>query len=336
MFVLGLDVGLSDLYARLLDVPAQGPLVALGEVCIFPNSPEGHQELCIWLQRHSAVPALTAVVLESTGVYWERIAVLLHTAGFAVSVVNAAQIKFFAKSLLRRGKTDKMDAELIARYGATMRPARWTPTDAGLESLRALVHERDAVIELITLEKGRHHALDHRSTVQDVVVRLCDQRLALLCQQRDQLNTAIQDAIALPGRLHVQIDLLASVPGIGQLTAAVLLSETGHLDDMYRSEQWIAYAGLSPVPRQSGAMVGRCRISKIGNARLRRAMYMSAVTVSRLANPLGAYYRRLVEHGKPKKVALIALARKLLRICFAVLKTAQPFDPAYQRPLNAA
>ena len=83
-------------------------------------------------------------------------------------------------------------------------------------------------------------------------------------------------------------------------------------------------------------MVGRCRISKIGNARLRRAMYMSAVTVSRLPNPLGAYYRRLIASGKPKKVALIALARKLLRICFAVLKTAQPFDPVYQRPLQAA
>ena len=336
MFVLGLDVGLSDLYARLLDVPTQGTPVALGDVRVFCNSPEGHQALCAWLELHRAVPALMAVVMESTGVYWERIAVCLHTAEFAVSVVNAAQIKYFAKSMLRRGKTDKMDAELIARYGATMRPARWTPTDACVESLRALIHERDAVVELITLEKGRHHALDHRHTVQDVVVRLCDERLTLLTQQRDQLNTAIQATIALPGRLHVQIELLASVPGIGQLTAAVLLSETGHLDEMHRSEQWTAYAGLSPVPRQSGAMVGRCRISKIGNARLRRAMYMSAVTVSRLSNSLGAYYRRLVEQGKPKKVALIALARKLLWICFAVLKTAQPFDPAYQRPLKAA
>lgn len=155
MFVLGLDVGLCDLYARLLDVPAQGQPVALGDVCIFANLPAGHQELHAWLQTHGAVPALTAVVMESTGVYWERIAVDLHDAGFAVSVVNAAQIKYFAKSLLRRGKTDKMDAELIARYGATMRPACWTPTDACLESLRALVHERDAVVELITLEKGQ-------------------------------------------------------------------------------------------------------------------------------------------------------------------------------------
>ena len=188
--MLGLDVGLSDLYARLLDVPPQGAPVALGDVRVFCNSLEGHQALCAWLELHRAVPALTAVVMESTGVYWERIAVCLHTAGFAVSVVNAAQIKYFAKSMLRRGKTDKMDAELIARYGAAMHPARWTPTDASVESLRALIHERDAVVELITLEKGRHHALDHRHTVQNVVVRLCDERLALLSQQRDTLNKA--------------------------------------------------------------------------------------------------------------------------------------------------
>ena len=105
---------------------------------------------------------------------------------------------------------------------------------------------------------------------------------------------------------------------------------------MQDSKQWAAYAGLSPVPRQSGAMVGRCRISKVGNSRLRRAFYLSAVTVTRLKNPLGEYYRRLVAAGKPKKVALIALARKILRTCFAVLRSGTPFDPAYQRPGHAA
>ena len=97
--MLGLDVGLSDLYARLLDILMQGAPVALRDVCVVPNSPAGHQELCAWLQTYSAVPALTTVVMESTGVYWERIAVCLHDAGFAVSVVNAAQIKYFAKAL---------------------------------------------------------------------------------------------------------------------------------------------------------------------------------------------------------------------------------------------
>jgi transposase len=253
-----------------------------------------------------------------------------------VSVVNAAQIKFFAKSTLRRGKTDKMDAELIAQYGATMRPTRWTPPDRCQEALRALIHERDTVVELITLEKGRQHALDHREHAHPVVLELGKARLGLLEAQRVQLNEAITACVHNSTELENQVQLLSSVPGIGALTAAIVLSETAHLRNMRDSKQWAAYAGLSPVPRQSGAMVGRCRISKIGNGRLRRAFYLSAVTVSRLKNPLGEYYRRLVTSGKPKKVALIALARKILRTCFAVLRSGTPFDPAYQRPEHAA
>jgi transposase len=274
--------------------------------------------------------------MEATGVYWERIATALHLAAYQVSVVNAAQIKFFAKSTLRRGKTDKMDAELIAQYGATMRPACWTPPDRWQEAVRALIHERDAVVELITLEKGRQHALDHREHAHLVVIELGQARLGLLEAQRIQLNEAITACVNDSVELSQQVQLLSSVPGIGALTAAIVLSETAHLQDMQDSKQWAAYAGLSPVPRQSGALVGRCRISKIGNGRLRRAFYFSAVTVSRLKNPMGDYYRRLVASGKPKKVALIALARKILRTCFAVLRTGIPFDPAYQRPGHPA
>jgi len=325
MLVLGIDVGKSDLFACLLRVPAEGPAVPIDQVRVFPNTALGHQRLDAWLNRRHARSTDTTVVMEATGVYWERIATHLHTADFTVCVVNAAQIKFFAKSTLRRGKTDKMDAELIARYGAIMKPASWSPPAEETETLRALLHERDTVIELITLEKGRRHALDHRSKADQLVAKLCEARLALLEGQLSQVNQAIKDTIHGHDELHTQIGLLCSVPGIGQLTAAIMLSETKHLSTMESSRQWAAYAGLSPVPRQSGAMVGKCRISKIGNARLRRAMYLSAVTTSRLQNPLGDFYRRLVAAGKPKKVALIALARKLLRVSFAILKSGRPF-----------
>ncbi|AFZ69787.1 IS110 family transposase [Deinococcus peraridilitoris] len=336
MFVLGIDVGKSDLYARLLRVPVDGSFVPVDRVRIFPNTLLGHQQLFRWLQRQSLHSSDTTVVMEATGVYWERIATHLHTAGFTVCVVNAAQIKFFAKSTLRRGKTDKMDAELIARYGATMKPAPWSPPTEETETLRDLLHERDAVVELITLEKGRHHALDHRRQADQLVVALCEARLALLEEQLSQVNQAIKGTLAVQDEFHTQVELLCTVPGIGPLTAAIMLSETKHLSTMDSSQQWAAYAGLSPVPRQSGAMVGKCRISKIGNSRLRRAMYLSAVTTSRLQNPLGDFYRRLVAAGKPKKVALIALARKLLRVSFAVLKTGRHFLQGEGRQGEAA
>ncbi len=114
MFVLGIDIGKDDLYVRLLETAAQGPPTARGQVRVFPNSQAGHQSLRDWLAAEQALPQFTSVVMEATGVYWERVAVALHTAQFAVSVVNAAQIKFFARSTLRRGKTDTMDAEIIA------------------------------------------------------------------------------------------------------------------------------------------------------------------------------------------------------------------------------
>ena len=111
MFVLGIDVGNSELYARPLHVPPQGQAVSVGPVKSVPNTAAGHQALMACLHTHSAPPDATPVVMEATGVSWECLALALHTQGFAVSVVNAAQIKFFAKSTLRRGKTDKMDVE---------------------------------------------------------------------------------------------------------------------------------------------------------------------------------------------------------------------------------
>lgn len=326
MVVLGIDVGKSELYACLLR--PEGRVVRE----VVSNTPEGHVRLQQWLEAQEPVVEETTVVMEATGVYWERVALHLHLAGYQVSVVNAAQIKFYAKSTLRRGKTDKMDAELIARYGEKMRPARWMPAEREQEDLRALIHERDAVISLITLEKGRQHALDHRERAQPLVIELGQARLALLEQQRASLERALDACIAESYGLSKQVRLLSSIPGIGCLTAAIVLAETKHLRDIQHSRQWASYAGLSPVPRQSGAMVGRCRISKIGNGRLRKAFYLSAVTASRLKNPLGDYYRRLVAAGKPKKVALVALARKILRTSFAVLRSGVDYDPAYQRP----
>ncbi|WP_245557911.1 transposase [Deinococcus apachensis] len=120
------------------------------------------------------------------------------------------------------------------------------------------------------------------------------------------------------------------------MTASILLVETLHLSRMESSNQWAADAGLSPVPRQSGSFTGRTRISKRGNARLRRAFYLCALTASRMKNVFGDFYRHLVTQGKPKKVAFIALARKLLRVAFAVLKSGQKFDPNYRRQPSLA
>ncbi len=331
MFMLGLDVGKSELYACLLQVQAPGSLTRVGAVKAVANTAQGHEQLLLWLRKAAPVGEELLVVMESTSVYWERIAVTLNDAGCVVSVVNAAQIKFFAKSTLRRGKTDKLDAELIARYGAVMQPARWLPPKADLVELRALLHARDHIVELLTVEAGRHHAMDHQHQQSPRALGFCEARQKLLEQQLEEANEAIKALVLASGEVQDKVSLLTSIPGIGSLTASILLVETMHLSRMESSNQWAAYAGLSPVPRQSGSFTGRTYISKIGNARLRRAFYLCALTASRMKNAFGDFYRHLTAQGKPKKVALIALARKLLRVAFAVLKSGQKYNPDYRR-----
>jgi len=331
MFVLGLDVGKSELYACLLQVHGPGSLTLIGVIKAVANTVKGHAQLLAWLTKSVAVREDLSVVMESTSVYWERGAMTLHDAGDGVSVVNAAQIKFFAKSTLRRGKTDKLDAALIARYGAVMQPARWLPPEAELIKLRTLLHARDTIVELLTLEAGRHHAMDHQHQPHPRAIGFCEARQKLLEQQLEEVNGAVKALVLGSEKIQEQVTLLASIPGIGPLTASILLVESMHLSRMESSNQWAAYAGLSPVPRQSGSFTGRTRISKIGNGRLRRAFYLCVLTASRMKNTFGGFYRHLIVQGKPKKVALIALARKLLRVASAVLKSGQEFNPDDRR-----
>lgn len=331
MFVLGLDVGKSELYACLLQVQAPGSPTRVGAIKVVANTAHGHEQLLLWLTKSATVGTDLSVVMESTSVYWERIAMTLHEAGCTIRVVNAAQINFFAKSTLRRGKTDKLDAELIARYGAVMQPARWLFPEADLVELRALLHARDHIVELLTVEAGRHHAMDHQHQPNPKALGFCEARQKLLEQQLEEANGAIKALVLAFEEVQKKVTLLTSIPGIGPLTAWILLVETMQLSRMESSNQWAAYAGLSPVPRQSGSFIGHTHISKIGNARLRRAFYLCALTASHMKNTFGDLYRHLTGQGKPKKVALIALAHKLLRVAFAVLKSGQKFDPDCRR-----
>ncbi|WP_237725061.1 IS110 family transposase [Deinococcus alpinitundrae] len=331
LFVLGLDVGKSERYACLLQVHGPGSLTLIGVVKAGAKTAKGHAQLLAGLTKSVAVRDDLSVVMESTRVSWERGAMTRHDAGDGVSVVNAAQMKFFAKRTLRSGKTDKLDAELIARSGAVMQPVCWLPPEAELIELRALLHARDTIVERLTLEAGRHHAVDHQHQPHPRAIGFCEARQKRLEQQLEEVNGAVQALVLGSEKRQEQVTLLASLPGIGPLTASILLVERMHLSRMESSNQWAASAGLSPVPRQSGSFPGRTRISKRGNGRLRRAFYRCALTASRMKNTFGDFYRHLIVQGKPKKVALIALARKLLRVAFAVLKSGQNFNPDDRR-----
>ena len=232
----------------------------------FENSPEGFKQLDSWLVKQGVIEIHAC--LEATGSYSEGLALHLHQAGHKVSLVNPARIKAFGQSELRRNKTDRADATLIARFCSMHRPAAWVPPPAEI----------------------REHIDRH------------------------------------PG-LKEDCELLETIPGIGEKTATTLLAEIEHLRHYKHARQAAAYAGLSPRLRESGTSGKRSRLSKTGNSRVRKALFMPAISAKQHNPVLRQFSERLARRGKPKMAIIGAVMRKLLHLAFGVLKTRKPFDP---------
>ncbi|MBZ9712600.1 IS110 family transposase [Deinococcus multiflagellatus] len=328
MHVLGLDMAKDTFCAHLLRDDGTGHALSN-----LPNTPAGFDRVLRWAHKAGAAPQELHVVMEPTGVYWEHCAQHLFQVGCTVSVVNPTRIRYFARSEMLRGKTDSMDARTIALYGVRAQPNAWSPPSPALQELKILVRERTALTQMLSSEQGRLHAAQHRAWGSTVSLRLVQERIAFLKAQIVALETAMNDLVQTDEALGKPLTLLMTIPGYGFLTAASVLAETDAFALMDTGAEIAAYAGIAPAAYQSGTSVqGRGRISKIGNASLRRTAYLAAAGVKHGKGRLGQYYRHLRAQGKPPKVALIALGRKLLRTGLAVVKSGLPYSETYVRP----
>ena len=289
---------------------------------VFGNRQSGFTELQGWLQRHAVTGS--PVCMEATGIYWEAVAEFLADLGFAVSVVNPAQIKAFAQALAVRSKTDAVDARVIAQFCAQQRPPRWQVPSPSLRELRALVRRRDALIDLRGQEVNRLEV-----ALQPVIRRSIEEVVAHLNQQIKAIERQIDDHINTDPKLREQSQLLDSIPGVGEQTRSTLLSHYGGPLRFGNARQAVAFAGLDTRKRESGSSVrGRPRLSKQGHSRLRAALYMPAVVAMSRTAWGKAFSDRLRQAGKPNKLILGALMRKLVEIAYAILKSRKPFNPA--------
>lgn len=246
---------------------------------------------------------------------------VLHGSGIQISIVNPSRVKAFGQSELTRNKTDKLDAALIARFCRAHKPAAWTPPAANMRELRELVRRCDA----LKVARAREINREKSGTASSVVAASITKHLEWLDRQIDEMMVAVQDLIAADPALRRNHELLRSIPGIGPVTAPVVLAELPNIAE-FTPKALAAFAGLSPEENSSGSRVSRSsRISRMGSERLRRAMYMCAL-ISKRRNPaLAIFVTRLVAAGKPPKVILIAVARKLLVFAHAVIRTQSPF-----------
>lgn len=315
-WILGIDIAKEKFDVALLD-NAQ-----LRRRKVFPNTAEGHVALVAWLDQNGVQDP--HVGMEATNIYADDLAVLLHQRGVRVSVLNPASVRAYADSKLSRNKTDKLDAALIADYVRTQQPALWSPPPLEERELQALTRHLDALIQLRLREQNRLETA-RVASVKASLQRLIETLDAEICA----LEAGIRQHIDRHPRLREREGLLKSIPGIGDATARLLLAEF-HWERFENVRQVVAFAGLNPRKDASGKRTsGKTPLSKLGNARIRKGLYLPAV-VGKQWNPvLKALYERLRKRGKAAMEAIGACMRKLLHLAYGVLKSGKPFDPQW-------
>lgn len=267
----------------------------------------------------AAVPQCIGV--EATGGYETVVAATLAAAGLPVVVLNPAQVRHFANALGKRAKTDPIDAAVIAHFiKATAPPIRALP-DEETRMLADLVARRRQIIAMMVAERLRLKRATAKRLINSIT-RL----LAVLQKELSDLESGIDEAIKASPLWKAKEDLLASIPGIGPATARTLIAELPELGTLDR-RQIAALVGLAPWTRQSGKWKGKSVISG-GRASVRSALYMAALVASRFNPVLKTVYQRLLAAGKAKKVALIAVARKLLIACNAIIRSKKIWQSA--------
>jgi transposase len=284
------------------------------------NSAAGHAELVAWLGRARA--AACPIGMEATGGYQEAVALALHEAGYVVSVLNPAAVAAYGHSQLRRAKTDPIDAALIADFVRTQRPPQWRPAPLEARQLQALVRRLEAILDMRTQE------LNRRDQAAPIVRPSIDTLLTELDAQVTALKHQIAAHIDQHPTLRQQRDLVVSIPGISDTTAALVLGELLDPLRFASARQLAAFAGLVPQIRHSGqSQPRRARLGPVGAARLRKALYFPALVAMRFNAPLVVFARRLRAAGKPTMVIVAAVMRKLLHQIYAILHSGRPFDP---------
>jgi len=292
----------------------------------FANTAAGHQALLRWLE--SAGRAVR-VCLEATGLYGLDLALTLEAAGVALMVANPRAVRHFAQALMRRSKTDRLDAAVLTEYAARLPFQPWRPPSASALKLLAVARRLEALTDIMAAEKNRLHAASLSEALPAIIRR--DIQRSIQTQQRavQRLTRAAQEFIAADPSLAERYQLLLSIPGLGPTSALHVLAELLLLGPDLDVRQWVAYAGLDPRQYTSGSSVHKkARISKAGNKHLRRALYMPALVAVRHDPHLRAFYEHLVERGKTKLQALVAVMRKLLHAIYGIFKHHQPYDGA--------
>lgn len=332
--IIGVDVGAEEVVVARWN-GEQGIIIGT-----FANTTEGFDALAAAL-RTAGIAGQIRLILEPTGGYELSLALWAIERGWEVARPNPQHVRSWAKSKGRRAKTDRQDAIMLAQYGAEQQPALWHVLPTEIAELEQLLRRRDDVEKMLQQEHNRQKQLSKRPHVPAGVIKSLEQTIKSLEEAKETLNKEIKAHVRKHASLAKTVKQLLTVPGIGEQTCLWILILMHRWHTMTQgkgtAKGLTAMVGMDPTVHESGSSVrGRRGISRMGSNAFRRRLFMGALGGIRGKNVLRDFYQRLVAANKPKMVALVAAARKLLCWAWKIFQDKTTFDPAKVTGKSAA
>lgn len=327
---LGVDVASQSFHAAVARDGVDARNWAKAPHAEFAHSKQGVGKLLAWLRAQGVAPdELAGVCVESTGPYSHHFAAYANGRLGPISIINPARSRTFARTLGVQHKTDEVDACVLAYFGHSFRPSAAPPRPAVLVALRELCRAYEALYSNRAAHERRLQTKPESKEVRAMYRRV----IRALTKEMERLQARMRELIASEPKLRADAKRIASVPGLGERTAQVLLAEFGDLRE-YNRDELVALAGLYPRQHESGSSVRkRPRLAKGGKANVRAVLYMAAMSALQCNPVMKAFGQRLAKHGKTPMQVLCAVMHKLLRIAHALVKSGQDFDPQHMDPV---
>jgi len=324
--VIGIDVAQKELVVCLGRLDEE-LTINIHSRKTFANTSKGFQALMAWKIKLTDPNVPTRFVMEATGVYHESLAYFLADQSEEVSIVLPNKISNYFKTLEVKTITDPTSAEAITRFGLERKLVSWRRPKPLFKTVRQLCRERDQIVQERTMVKNHLHAEMAEGEPNKTSLTRLEKRIAFLNKQEKQIKDEISLLVKKDEQVSQAVKIITSIPGVGALSAAVILSETNGFELIRNKRQLSSYAGLDVRDKTSGTSVkAKPQISKRGNRYLRKAMHMPALVAIRYDGHFKDIFVRLVSKHGIKMKAIVAVQRKLLELTYTLFKTNTPFN----------
>ncbi len=327
--VAGIDVAQKELVVtlgRMLDDFS----IELFSYKVFKNNDSGVKLLVDWVNKLTDYEVPVRYVMEATGVYHQKLAYYLVDNGCEISIVLPNKISNYIRTLELKTITDKSCSQAIAQFGLERKLDKWAKPKSIYKELQQLTRERDQIVQERSVIKNQIHAEKTESEPNQKSLERMQARIRFLNSQEKEIKADITDIVSKDPDLKQVINNITTIPGVGELTAVIVLAETNGFELIRNKSQLSSYAGLDVKEKQSGTSVkGKPRISKKGNRNLRKSMHLLSLTAVKWDENFKNIYARLISKNGIKMKALVAVQRKILELIYILFKNETVYDKEY-------